>query len=119
MRAGTLDTRVVLQRKTNSYSPSGSPIEVWSALVTRWAAVKPVTGDERNAAQQWIAREQTQFTIRWSQDIDDLSPLDRIICPAEDAANSPVSNRSIYDIIAVHEAKRRESLIITAARRVA
>ena len=119
MRAGTLDTRVVLQRSTTTLSPSGSPTDAWVSLATRWAAQKPLTGFERNGAQQWIAREQTQFTLRWSADIDDLSPLDRLVCPADDAGNSPLSNRSIYDIMAVHEPERHVSLIVMAARRVA
>lgn len=119
MRAGTLDTRVVLQRKSTSYSSSGSPVDTWSTMATRWANVKPVTGSERNAAEQWIAREQTQFTVRWSADIDDLSPLDRVICPAADVSDSPLSERSVYDVIAVHEPERHVNLIIIAARRVA
>ncbi len=119
MRAGTLDTRIALQRKTTSHSSSGTPIETWSTLVERWSSADPVTGDERNAAQQWIAREQTKFTIRWSQEVEDLSPLDRVICPADGASVSPISARSIYDVIAVHEEGRNKEMIIMAARRVA
>lgn len=119
MRAGILDTRVALQSKATSYSASGTPVETWSTIATRWANVKPVSGTERSAAEQWIAREQTQFTVRWSVDIDDLSPLDRVICPADDASNSPIPDRSIYDIIAVHEPERHVNKLIVAARRVA
>lgn len=119
MRAGILDRRVVLQRKAQSLSSSGTPTETWSTVATRWAGIRPLTGDERNAAQQWVAREQTRFTVRWSDDVADLSPLDRVIYPSADASNSPVPTRSIYDIIAVHELGRFEGLMITAARRVA
>lgn len=118
MRAGQLDVRIALQRKSVTHSPSGSPIEVWSTLVQRWSSLNPLTGEERNASQQWIAREQTQFVIRWSSDIDDLSPLDRVIFPADDAGNSPISSRSIYDIVTVHTKGRNDLLIINAARRV-
>jgi head-tail adaptor len=119
MRAGTLDVRIALQRKATSYSSSGSPVDVWSTLVERWSAVDPVRGDERNAAQQWVAREQTKFTLRWSAAIDDLSPLDRVIFPADDAANSPISSRSVYDVIEVHQEGRNDKVVIMAARRVA
>jgi SPP1 family predicted phage head-tail adaptor len=119
MRAGQLDTRVALQRKTTTYSSSGEPVETWSTLVERWSALRPLTGAEVNAAEQWVAREQTEFTVRWSQEIADLSPLDRVICPADDASVSPEVARSVYDIVAVHEVGRNEALRITAARRVA
>jgi head-tail adaptor len=119
MRAGPLNQRIALQRKTTSYSSSGTPFESWTTLVERWSGVDPVTGDERNASQQWIAREQTKFSVRWSPEINDLSPLDRIIYPASAAGNSPASPRSLYDIIAVHEEGLREQMIILAARRVA
>ncbi len=119
MRAGPLDQRIALQRKTASLSSSGEPSESWSTIAERWAAVDPVAGDERNAAQQWIAREQTKFTIRWSLALDDLSPLDVVIYPSSDAANSPPPSRSSYDIIAVEQQGRNEKMVILAARRVA
>ena len=119
VRAGSLDVRIVLQRKATSYSSAGEPVDTWSTLATRWASLDPVTGVEQNAAEQWIAREQTKFTIRWSPDVNDLSPLDQVIFPASDASNSPVPARSTYDIIAVHEIGRHEQMAILAARRVA
>jgi head-tail adaptor len=118
MRAGLLDQRIALQRKTTSYSPTGEPAESWTTLTTRWSSVNPVLGDERNASQQWIAREQTKFVIRWTLDMDNLSPLDRIVYPATDASNSPATPRSVFNIISVHEQGRRESLAILAARMV-
>jgi head-tail adaptor len=119
MRAGQLDTRVALQRKATVYSGSGDPIDTWLTLVERWAAMRPLTGIEANASEQWVAREQTEFTVRWSQEIAALSPLDRVICPADDASVSPEVARSVYDIVAVHEIGRNEALRIIAARRVA
>lgn len=116
-RAGLLDTRVALQRKTTSLSSIGEEVEAWSTLATRWADLTPTAGIETNAAQQWVAREQTDFIVRWSPEIADLSPLDRVICPASDAGDSPLSERSIYDIIAVHRIGRNDALRVRAARR--
>lgn len=118
-RAGILDTQVALQRKSVSYSASGEPVETWSILWECWADLKPVAGSELNAAAQWVAREQTQFTVRWAPEIDDFSPLDRIVCPSSDASVSPEVTRSIYDVISVHEPERQDYLQILAARRVA
>lgn len=115
-RAGDIDQRIALQRKVTSYSSSGTPEESWTTLQQCWASVAPAAGDERNASQQWVAREQTKFVMRWSSSLDSLSPLDRVVYPAGDASNSPPPERSMYNIISVHELGRRESLLVLAAR---
>lgn len=119
IRAGNLDTKITIQRKADSFSNTGEPVEVWSNVSERWANVRPISGSELNAAEQWIAREQVEFTVRWSADINEVSPLDRVVCPANDASVSPEVARSIYDIIAVRETSRHNELRILAARRVA
>jgi head-tail adaptor len=117
-RAGDLDIRIAIQRKGTSYNSSGEPVETWTTLATRWSALRPLTGTEINASEQWVAREQTEFTIRWDESIEGVSPLDRIICPSSDVSESPLSARSIYDVIAVHDVGRHDEMKITGARRV-
>jgi SPP1 family predicted phage head-tail adaptor len=112
MRAGPLDRRITIQRKTVSPSSSGQPTETWSTLASRWASVAPVVGTERFALPQISATEQTKFQVRWTSDIFDLSPLDRIVYPV-----GSTDEGQIYDIAAVHEFHRREGLIIIAIRR--
>lgn len=115
MRAGQLDRMITLQRKTETYSPSGAPIEAWSDIAyRRHAKYRPVRGDERFGAQ-YVAKEQVEFTIRYSPDVADISPLDRIVYPARQDTNPP--ENTIFDIMAVHELGRREGLRIMAARR--
>jgi len=117
MRAGTLDRLVALQRKQSTASESGEPQVSWTTLAAqRWAAKMPVSGVERYGGQQLEAREQVEFRLRWSDDIADLQPTDRIIEPAADVGAPP--ERSIYDIIAVLEIGRREALRVITARRV-
>jgi head-tail adaptor len=117
MRAGQLDRRVVVQRKSLSQSGSGEPIESWQTVgTTRWAYRFPVSGTERFTAEQFAALEQVEFRLRWSDDIADLQPQDRIIEPASDAGAPPA--RSTYDIIGVHEIGRREGLRVLTTRRV-
>ncbi len=118
MRAGQLDVRIALQRKTTSLSSSGSPVDAWSTLAERWSGLDPLEGYERNASEQWIAREQVKFTIRWSAEISDFSPLDRVIFPADDASVSPMPTRSIYDVISVLAMGRNVEINILAARQV-
>lgn len=117
MRAGTLDRRITIQRKSVTYSDSGEPQETWAALVSRRpAGVRPVDGDERFSGEQYVARQQTEFSVRWSATISDLTPLDRVVYPADDAGSSPEVTGSIYDVMAVHEIGRHEMLRILAAR---
>jgi head-tail adaptor len=119
MRAGRLDRKVSIQRKSITVSSSGDAIEMWNTLSTRWASVNAVNGDERFSAPQLVAKQQTEFQVRWSSDIADLSPLDRIVYPSVPDASPPpaVPNASIYDIVEVHEIGRREGLRVIAVRR--
>jgi SPP1 family predicted phage head-tail adaptor len=104
MKAGTLDRRITIQRKATTQSDSGQPVDTWAALVgSRWASVRPVRGDERFTAPQYAAKQQTEFQIRWSQDVADLTPLDRIIYPA---GSSDLT--AVFDILAVHESAARK-----------
>jgi head-tail adaptor len=115
MRAGRLDRHITIQRKSSSYSDTGEPIDTWSALAAdKPASVSPVRGEERFSGEQYIARQQTEFRVRWSSDLADLTPLDRIIYPSADAGDPPTA--SIYDVMAVHEIGRREGLQIITAR---
>jgi SPP1 family predicted phage head-tail adaptor len=119
MRAGRLDRRVILQRKTITVSSSGAEIETWNTLSTRWASVNAMNGDERFSAPQLVAKAQVEFQVRWSSDISDLSPQDRLVYPIvpETSPPTPTPNGSIYDIADVAEIGRREGFKIIAVRR--
>ena len=119
MRGGTPDRMITIQRVTVTQSPSGEERETWSILSTRPARYEPLAVDERFVSQQFVAKGQVAFTVRWSTAIADVSPLDRIIYPASALANSPTEplNNKIYDIMAVQEIGRHEALrILTAVR---
>jgi head-tail adaptor len=115
MHAGRLDRLIRIERKTITQDAAGQEVETWAALgpTKHAASVRPVRGDERFLAQQFIAREQTEFQVRKFTAIEDLNPLDRIVYPA--SSTPPTS--SIYDILAVHELGRGEGFKIIAARR--
>jgi SPP1 family predicted phage head-tail adaptor len=118
MRAGTMDRRITIQRKTVTQSPSGAPIETWATLVLRRpASMFPVRGEERFVAPQLGASEQIEFRIRYSQDVSWLTPQDRIVHPALDNDGDDPADRQIHDVVAVHELGRREGLRIITVRR--
>jgi head-tail adaptor len=120
MIAGRLDRRVTLMRKTETQSASGEPQVTWGILAgDRAASVAPVSGTERFAAPQIQAQEQVEIRVRWSTDIADLSPRDRVIYPALDTDDPPdeIPDTRIYDILAATEIGRREGWRIIASRR--
>lgn len=77
MRAGDLDRRIIIERATITYSPSGSPIETWEPLATVWAKVDQQGGREFFATAQEVSERKVVFRIRW---IEGLTVLDRVIC---------------------------------------
>lgn len=118
IRAGNLDRQIDIQRRTIAPTGSGEPVEVWSNVVTaRAASVRPARGDEAVARPQETAREQLDIWIRYSSNVADVSPLDRIIYPALREGET-LTDRRICDVLAVHEIGRREGLQIIAQRRV-
>jgi head-tail adaptor len=111
----TLDRFISIETMTTVPDPVGEPVETWTAIdARRPASYRPINGTERFAADQFIARQQAEFIIRWSVNVSLLSPLDRIVYPA---GNSPINEEDIYDIMDVQELGRQEGLRILAARR--
>ena len=119
MRAGQLDVMIAIQRATVTQSPSGEPISAWSTLAERPAMLTVQSGYERLTTDQLVARAQVAFSIRWSNIVNDLSPLDRIIYPLSALADSPSDpmRNTIYDIIFVEPIGRNVGLKIIAAVR--
>lgn len=118
MRAGKLDRRIAIQRKTTSQLPSGELVESWTTLGNRWASVGTLNVDEIPSQESFVAKERVEFRIRWEPQWEDISPLDRVVCPSDDAALSTVPTRSIYDIVgAAATIGRREQVQIVTFRR--
>jgi head-tail adaptor len=118
LRAGKLDRRIAIQRKTTSQLPSGELVESWTTLATRWASIGPLNVDEAPGQETLVAKERVEFRVRYESQFANLSPVDRIVCPASDAALSTVPTRSIYDIAgAVDTLGRHEQMQIVAFRR--
>src|SRR5262245_4888715 len=102
-----LDRRIDIERFSHIQDGTGQEVEAWSKIATRRpAAVKPVRGDERYTSEQFIARQQVEFTIRWAASVADVSPLDRIIYPSS-TAPADVDDPNVYDIIEVAEVDRK------------
>lgn len=121
MHAGSLDRRIQIQRRTITRSESGGEVETWADTVTNLPAeyvpMGVEGGGERYTGEQWVARGQVTWNVRYQQALADLQPMDRVIYPAgSDNVQSPQFNH-IYDIMDVQEIGRREGLAIKTARR--
>jgi SPP1 family predicted phage head-tail adaptor len=112
MRSARLDRQIALQRSTVVIDESGVHGTEWQEYAVRRANVVPVRGEERFTGEQWAAREQVEFHIRWDLGVATTSPLDRVIYPVGEPVDA-----SIYDVMAVHELGRHVGLRIMAARR--
>ncbi len=121
MRAGTLDRFVTIMRKSTTYAEDGQPLESWAVLgnLRRPAGVAPIAGDERLTTEQVAATQQTKFRLRYSEDLADVSPLDRVIYPAMTGEASPeiIPNSHIYDVLEAPQLGRLDAIEIVARRR--
>lgn len=118
MQGGRLDRRITIQQATRSTSAAGAVTNTWAPLSHRRpAGYRPLRGEERFGGDQYAAREQVEFTVRYTAAIAGLTPSDRIIYPAPDDQNVQRPTLStIYQILAVHELGRREGLRIVTVR---
>lgn len=103
LRAGLLDRRIVLERRSEAVDASGQSVESYDPIGTVWARVEHLGGQEGFGQQQTVATGEVRFTIRWRGDV---TPLHR------------VSYSGIpYDVVSVAEEGRREALLIVARGR--
>ena len=66
MRAGRLKHRVQIQTATTARGATGEPVATWTTVKTIWAAIEPVKGDERLAAQGVQARLTHRVHLRYN-----------------------------------------------------
>lgn len=69
MRAGKLDRRLQIFRKSVAESDSGEPVETWALLATVWAQQRPNRGAERFTARQLVGEAVMTFHIRYRADL--------------------------------------------------
>ena len=65
MQAGDLDQRVTLRRKNTTPNDYGTLVEEIEDLTTVWANVRPMSGRERDRAQQTESAANYLVTIRY------------------------------------------------------
>lgn len=104
--AGGQDRRITIQRATVSYNAFNEPIESWATLASVYVNRKDVSASESYRAQEVGAQITTRFKVRYSSDISDVNPADRLTFQG-----------TVYNITAVRETQRNRWLEIDAVAR--
>lgn len=111
---GELNRKIAIERNLASQDIDGQMIDNWQRVgTTVWAKREHVDGDERFTSDQFVAREQVAFIIRWSRRLADIGPTWRIVYPVK---TSP-SDSEVYDVLSVGEIGFRTWLRLVVARR--
>lgn len=79
MSAGKRDQRVLFQRLEQTSDGGGGWITSWEALFSRWAEVRPLTGRERDQAQQTEAPRNYRITVPRDAGTAGLLASDRVV----------------------------------------
>lgn len=111
MKIGRLDRRIRIERDgppthDGYQNVPGQPF----ILAERWAHYQPGAGRERFSDVETAATAPAIFTIRWSDAVRDVGPLDRLLYPIADDGRW-------YDIQRAEEVGRRQFIRIFAVAR--
>lgn len=110
MRAGDLDRRIRIERATETQDPqSGEMVKAWGLVREVWGEVRQLSGSEFYSAQQFAAKVDTLFRIRYPHGVRFL--------PNPDESIRIVHDGTAYNIQHVAEIGRGEGLEIMAQAR--
>lgn len=103
MRAGKLDRRLTIQRRTEtSRNGYNEPVYDWADLATVWAQQRPERGAERFTAGQVNGAAVMTFHIRW---LEGLTEKDRLVYEGQVfeivAPPREIGRRVVHEIDAV------------------
>ena len=76
---GLRDTRITIQRPTQSVDSQGSPSQTWVTLAVAWARVQTLTAKEVTNGTARSSSTETLFSIRYQTILSNLNPRDRIV----------------------------------------
>lgn len=99
MRAGRLDRRITIQRKSITQSDSGDEVVTWVDVDTVWAEKIENRGAERFSIKQIVGHAVRTFRFRWSVTVAEITTEHRLIFDDRE-----------YDITDVREIGRREGI---------
>lgn len=71
LRAGQLTRRLTLQSPSTTLDSYGISAPTWTDIMTVWADIQPLTGEERLSAAQLASEVTHQLTVRYSSILAD------------------------------------------------
>jgi SPP1 family predicted phage head-tail adaptor len=102
--SGDMNRRATLQRATVTFDDFGGEVETWNTLAQAWVHRRDVSANESYRAQEVGGKLSIRFRIRYSSDVADLNPRDRVLYAGD-----------VYNITGVREIKRNRWLEVDAA----
>lgn len=69
IRIGDLRHRLALEAAARTDDGCGGSIETWQEQASLWAAVRPLSGGEREAADQFAGRVTHEVWLRWREGV--------------------------------------------------
>jgi SPP1 family predicted phage head-tail adaptor len=75
---GQLDRRITIRRFSVVPNEFNEPVEIWADLATVWAKRTDASATESYRAQEVGAQISARFVIRYSTQVADVNPRDRI-----------------------------------------
>lgn len=103
MITATLDRRITIESPAEINNAIGEPVATWAPFAVVWAALRPVRGRERIAADQVAAEVDVLITIRWLAGVTEKMRVNH--------------DGRLYDIQHVAEVGRRDGLELAASLR--
>lgn len=97
--SGDMNRRAVFQRATVTCNNFNEQIESWATLASVWVNRRDVSAAESFRAQEVGAQLSLRFRIRYSPDVADLNPRDRVLYDGR-----------VYNLTGVREIKRNRWL---------
>lgn len=79
LAAGKMDRRVTLERFSETRDEMNEPVMTWAPLATVWASYEPIRDGEKFRAGETAAGLSARFIIRYSSQVADVGPKDRLI----------------------------------------
>lgn len=99
-----MSRRATLQRATVTYDDFGSEVETWTTLAEVWVNRQDASAGESYKAQEVGGKLSIRFRIRYSSDVADLNPRDRMLYAGD-----------VYNITGVREIQRNRWLEVDTA----
>ena len=70
MQAGSLRTRITIERRDTGTDSWGQPVNTWATHAAVWANVRHLSGKEAITGDAPVSTVQASIRIRWRTDLD-------------------------------------------------